>query len=82
MKDSVFYEGEHVRYIPGHAHGDICHADCENGIVTSTNEKYVFVRYGNKVASQATSPGDLRPIVQPTPGLETSHKTTGVENEL
>lgn len=31
----------------------------EDGVVTSINDKYVFVRYGGDTHSKATSPGDL-----------------------
>jgi hypothetical protein len=65
-----FREGDLVRYIPGHAHGDVEHDDCENGVVTSTRDDIVFVRYGEKVSSQATSASDLRLITRaglPTP---------------
>lgn len=56
---SNFKAGDKVRYVPNHAHGDIGHKDCEDGVVTSCNEKFVFVRYGNRTGSQATSPDDL-----------------------
>lgn len=59
-----FREGDLVRYIPGHAHGDVEHEDCENGVVTSTRDDVVLVRYGQKVSSQATCPWDLRLITR------------------
>lgn len=59
-----FREGDLVRYIPGHAHGDVEHEDCENGVVTSTRDDVVFVRYGQKVSSQATCLRDLRLITR------------------
>ena len=37
--------GDKVRYVPNHAHGDIRHKDCEIGVVTSLNDKYIFVKY-------------------------------------
>ena len=37
--------GMRVRYIPGHAHGDRGHPDCEDGVVSSVNERFVFVRF-------------------------------------
>lgn len=40
-----FKAGDRVRYVPYHAHGDVRHADCENGRVTSVNDTYVFVRF-------------------------------------
>ena len=32
----------------------------EEGVITSVNSKYVFVRYGNEYQSKATDPEDLR----------------------
>ena len=54
----IFKPGDHVIYIPGHAGGDPNHPECERGVVTSTNDKNVFVRFGT-VNSQACDPGDL-----------------------
>lgn len=58
-----FKEGLRVRYVPTHAEGNPSHQDCENGIVSSTNSKYVFVKYiKNNVlqeTSAATLPEDL-----------------------
>ena len=34
----------------------------EEGIITSKNDKYVFVRYGSNYHSKATSPEDLEPV--------------------
>ncbi len=42
---SDFTVGQHVRYVPYHAHGDLNHPDCENGVVSSISDKYVFVRF-------------------------------------
>lgn len=61
-RSSDFKPGDLVRYVPGHAHGDVAHKDCEDGVVTSTNEELVFVRYGAGGAGQiskATYPDDL-----------------------
>jgi len=33
--------------------------EVEQGVVTSVNDYYVFVRYGAQVGSQATDPADL-----------------------
>lgn len=33
--------------------------DHEYGVITSTNSKYVFVRYGKDINSKATDPNDL-----------------------
>lgn len=56
---SDFQPGDRVLYVPNHAHGDKQHPDCERGVVSSTNEVNVFVRYGGRPNSQATFPGDL-----------------------
>lgn len=58
-----------VRYIPAHANGYPNHKDCEDGVVSSTNDRFVFVKYDNAVqkmitgnepyTSQATDPKDL-----------------------
>lgn len=64
-----FKKGDVVRYIPMHAYGNADHADCENGIVSSTNDTWVFVKYSSRhytvngpddpKTSAATSPTDL-----------------------
>lgn len=64
MTTDDFKPGDHVLYVPHHAHGDRSHADCEHGIVSSKNDVNVFVRYyfkggGLRENGQATSPGDL-----------------------
>lgn len=40
-----FKAGDRVRYVPYHANGDVRHADCQNGRVTSVNSHYVFVKF-------------------------------------
>lgn len=69
MKPSDFKKGERVRYIPTHAEGNGDHVDCENGVVSSVNDKCVFVKYDNLMSimitgnepftAQATDPQDL-----------------------
>jgi hypothetical protein len=62
-----FAPGQRVRYIPGHAHDDMTHPDCEDGIVSSVGSLYVFVRFHAQVArlgwdgstAQACDPGML-----------------------
>lgn len=62
-----FIRGMRVRYVPGHAKGDINHKDCEDGTVSSTNDKNVFVKFDKQVqklgwsgtTSQSCSPTDL-----------------------
>jgi hypothetical protein len=59
MSTADFTPGDTVLYVPNHAHGDKTHPDCELGVVTSTNDVNVFVRYNGRTQSQATSPDDL-----------------------
>lgn len=64
-----FSIGDRVRYIPGHAHGDRGHPDCEDGRVSSLGpegvnvrvrfDKYV-ARFGwDGATAQACDPDDL-----------------------
>lgn len=46
-----FAPGDAVRYVPGHAHGDSDHADCEDGKVSSQNGFCVFVKFNKQVAN-------------------------------
>lgn len=49
--------GRYVIYTPYEG----CPKDqLELGVITSVNEHYVFVRYGNDINSKATSPYDLK----------------------
>lgn len=58
-----FRAGERVHYVPYHANGDIRHRDCENGIVTSTNDRFVFVKFNqNHDYGKACKPDQLRKI--------------------
>lgn len=59
MQPAQFTPGDEVLYIPMHANRDPTHPDCEKGVVTSTNDHYVFVRYGNQANSKATRAEDL-----------------------
>lgn len=54
-----FKRDDRVRYVPYHAHNDVTHKDCENGIVTSTNDHYVFVCFKLGATSQACKPDQL-----------------------
>jgi hypothetical protein len=54
-----FHPGDRVLYVPNHAHGDKTHPDCERGVVSSTNQTYVFVVYQGRFQGQATRPTDL-----------------------
>ena len=59
--------GVRVAYIPGHAFGDMTHPDVEHGIVSSSNDKNVFVKFDRIVSrlgldgttSQSCCPEDL-----------------------
>ena len=69
MKTDDFRKGERVRFIPYHARGEKLHSDCKNGVVTSVNDNYVFVKYDTIImkmvtgdepyTAQATNPEDL-----------------------
>ena len=54
---------ESVIYVPNHAKGYLNHPDCEKGVVSSFNEKFIFVKYiWNGVlqeTAQATDPSNL-----------------------
>lgn len=36
------------------------HGEQESGVITSWNDRFVFVRYGDELQSKATDPGDLQ----------------------
>lgn len=36
--------------------------DPDQGVITSVNDRYVFVRYGSQVGSAATDPADLERV--------------------
>lgn len=42
-----YKRGQRVRYIPNHANGNKNHEDCKDGVVSSCNNSYVFVKYDN-----------------------------------
>ena len=62
-------KGIRVRFIPHHAKGDTNHPDCQNGVISSKNDLWVFVKYDNGMCTmvtgdepytaQATHPNDL-----------------------
>ncbi len=69
MKTTDFKKGDSVLYIPTHAHGNKSHPDCERGVVSSINDRFIFVKYDNLMCimttgdepytAKATSPEDL-----------------------
>lgn len=59
MRPADFKPGMFVRYVPYHAHDDLNHPDCELGVVTSSNDTYVFVRLGLHNHSQACKADQL-----------------------
>lgn len=60
MNAGEFKTGDHMRYIPGHAHGDRHHPDCEDGVVTSVSEHIVFARFRpHAINSEACDPESL-----------------------
>jgi len=67
----TFVPGQHVRYVPYHAHGDASHPDCENGVVSSVRTHspvdgspieppIIFVRFGGGETGQGCNPDQLR----------------------
>lgn len=42
--------GMHVRYLPMHANGQLSHPDVEEGIVSSKNDHFAFVKFHKQVA--------------------------------
>lgn len=62
-KASDFNNGELVRYVPLHATSRYDLKACEDGVVNSVNEKFVFVKYlSNGIfdhSAIATDPRDL-----------------------
>jgi len=51
--------GMKVIYIPYKG----CKSDqLEEGVVTSKNNKFIFVRYGAEYISKATDPDDIKPL--------------------
>lgn len=69
MTPSDFKKGQQVTYVPHHANGDTDHEDCQRGVVSSTNDSWVFVKYNNldcvmitgdePYTAAATDPNDL-----------------------
>jgi len=49
-----FIKGKRVKYIPTHAEGNKKHPDCESGVVSSKNDKYIFVKYDNLMCTMVT----------------------------
>ena len=54
-----FKVDEPVTYIPLHAHGNRQHKDSERGVITSMNDTFIFVRFGNEIQSKACYPESL-----------------------
>lgn len=50
-----------VYYVPAHAQGNLYHKDVEQGIVTSENDAYIFVRFGAATTSKACKAEQLSP---------------------
>lgn len=61
-----FRRGERVRYVPSHARGNYHHQHCEDGVVSSTNDQWVFVKYGTPLphASRTAAATDPRHLVR------------------
>lgn len=63
-KNEIIIEpGDRVIYVPTHANGDINHPDCEYGIVSSWNNRGIFVKYVRngipQMTAELTDPNDL-----------------------
>jgi hypothetical protein len=54
MKTTDFKKGDRVLYIPHHAQENQEHPDCEQGVVSSINDTYVFVKYDNSMCTMIT----------------------------
>jgi len=58
-----FGPGNEVLYVPIWVNGDASNPDCENGVVHSINDEFVFVQYydeeGDILLPVATRPEDL-----------------------
>jgi len=48
-----FVKGERVRYVPRHA-GGIDDPECQDGVVSSVNDIWVFVKYDNAMCIMTT----------------------------
>jgi hypothetical protein len=59
MNLADFKVGDRVVYIPVQAYRNYLHPDVEHGVVTSINDKFVFVKYFGKSDSVATPPDYL-----------------------
>jgi hypothetical protein len=46
----IFLRFRKVAYVPLHAYDDIKHPDVEIGFVSSTSDKFVFVRFSKQLA--------------------------------
>jgi hypothetical protein len=57
METLDFKEGDNVMYIPYHANGEMCHPDCEEGIVSSVTELTVYVKYYKHGRLSSTAQG-------------------------
>lgn len=53
--------GQPVLYVPNHAQNDVNHHDCERGIVTSKNDKFIFVDFEGCSYAKACYPRNLIP---------------------
>jgi hypothetical protein len=49
MDKEDYKKGDMVLYVPPHAAHNVRHPDCEEGVVSSSNDKFVFVDYGTGV---------------------------------
>tara|TARA_R110000803_G_scaffold75124_5_gene139425 strand:- start:1882 stop:2112 length:231 start_codon:yes stop_codon:yes gene_type:complete len=68
MQLAADHVGRGVVYIPNHANRAVDHEYCEAGVITSFNDMFVFVNYGQRGRGIATSPHDL--VWETLKGLE------------
>jgi len=48
-----------VTYVPGHAHGNAGHDDCEQGVIIAVGDDSIRVLYCKSRTVQSTYPEDL-----------------------
>jgi len=51
ITDFINKEKRRVAYVPTHAFGDMKHPDVQYGVISSINQKFVFVKFDKQVNS-------------------------------
>ena len=75
MKLANFCKGMRVRCVPNHAYGDRNHSDCKEGVVSSVNHKYVFVKFYKRASKLG---GYAKPTTQTV--VQTTAQSCHVDN--